>query len=259
MPFRSFCALVCAALAGAAAAATAAAVDPSSLDLEARIEYGYFTEDARTLETLANGAPQTDTQDGMKSYYTGLAGYRLALLQSSRDKAGARTAAEKCVSSLDRALQAPSAPSQTPSAPSQAEALALQSACLELESELGALRSPFAGTKSKSQMQKALRAGPRNPRVLLLDAVGAFGSAANGAEADRALAKLKKAIGALESERQEVVHAPAWGLADAYTRLGRIYLERGNTVAARDALERALLAAPEFQQARRLMTKIISG
>ena len=108
-------------------------------------------------------------------------------------------------------------------------------------------------------MEKALRLAPRNPRVLLLDAIVAFERAPNGAESERALGKLKKAIGALESERQEVVHTPAWGLADAYTYLGRVYLDKGDAVKARDALERALLAAPEFQQARRLMTKITSG
>ena len=248
MPFRSLCALACAGLVRAAAASA----DSSSLDLEARIEYGYFTEDGRTLETLASASAQADKPDGIKSYYAGLAGYRLTLLDFSRDSGAARAAAEECVSSLDRALDA--GPTPAP-----AEALALQSACLELQSQLGALRSPFAGTKSKSQMQKALKAGPRNPRVLLLDAVSAVERAANRADSDRALGRLKKAIAALENERQEVVHAPAWGLADAYTRLGRFYLDRGDTVAARDALEHALLLAPEFQQARRLMTKITSG
>lgn len=240
---------MCAAL---VRAAVAAGVDSSALlDLEARVEYGYFTEDGRTLEGLSS-APAEGGEDGMRSYYAGLAGYRLALLQESQDKIRARDAAEKCVSSLDRSVAAPASAIR-------AESLALQAACLEELSELSSLRAPLAGVRSKSDMQKALRLAPRNPRVLLLDAVGDYGRAPNGEERDRAVGKLKKAIAALESERQEVVHAPAWGLADAYTRLGRIYLERGDAVAARDALERALLAAPEFQQARRLMTKITSG
>jgi Tfp pilus assembly protein PilF len=41
--------------------------------------------------------------------------------------------------------------------------------------------------------------------------------------------------------------------------LGRNLLEHGDPVTARDALEHALLIAPEFAQARRLMAKIISG
>jgi Tfp pilus assembly protein PilF len=52
---------------------------------------------------------------------------------------------------------------------------------------------------------------------------------------------------------------PGWGLAEAYVYLARACLDKGDTVAARDALERALLAAPEFAEARRLMTKITSG
>ena len=222
------------------------------LDLEARIEYGYFTEDRRTLQALAILPTGDDARDGMKSYYAGLAGYRLMLVDSPRDKVQARSAAEECISSLDLALKA--SPAAVP-----AESMALQSACLLQLAELGGLRAPFAGTRSKSQMQKALRLAPRDPRVLLLDAVVAFERAPNGAEGERALGKLKKAIGALENERQEVVHTPGWGLADAYTYLGRIYLDRGDAVKARDALERALLAAPEFRQARRLMTKITSG
>jgi tetratricopeptide (TPR) repeat protein len=230
----------------------AAAPSPGLLDLEARVEYGYFTEDRRTLEGLTAGPSGDDAKDGMRSYYSGLAGYRLALVESARDVARARVAAEECVSSLDRALRA--SPAAAP-----AESMALQSACLEELSQLSALRSPLAGTRSKSQMEKAVRLAPRNPRVLLLDAVVAYERAANGADGERALGKLKKAIVALEGERQEVVHVPGWGLADAYTHLGRIYLNKGETVAARDALEHALLAAPEFQQARRLMTKITSG
>ena len=267
MPGSLFRAFVCAVTAGAqaaivlamgtgpataAATAQAAPVNPALLDLEARIEYGYFTEDGRILQGLANTPSGEDAKDGMKSYYAGLAGYRLTLLDSSRDKLQARSAAEECVSSLDLALKA--TPAAVP-----AESMALQSACLLHLSELSGLRAPFAGSKSRSQMEKAVRLAPRNPRVLLLDAIVAFERAPNGAESERALGKLKRAIGALESERQEVVHTPAWGLADAYTYLGRVYLNRGDAVKARDALERALLAAPEFQQARRLMTKITSG
>jgi hypothetical protein len=227
-------------------------VDPSLLDLEARVEYGYFTEDTRTLEGLAAPLAGDEATDGMRSYYAALAGYRLALVESEKDKTKARSAAEQCVGSLDRAQQATAA--ATP-----AESMALQGACLELLGQLSPLRAPLAGSKGKSQIQKALKLAPRNPRVLLLDAIVASGGAANGAERELTLGKLKKAIVALEGERQELVHAPAWGLADAYTRLGRLYLDKGEPVAARDALEHALLAAPEFQQARRLMTKITSG
>jgi Tfp pilus assembly protein PilF len=52
---------------------------------------------------------------------------------------------------------------------------------------------------------------------------------------------------------------PGWGAAEAYVYLGRGYLQRGDVLKARDALERALLIAPDFALARRLLTKITSG
>src|SRR5438094_97748 len=51
----------------------------------------------------------------------------------------------------------------------------------------------------------------------------------------------------------------ARGAAEAYELLARDLLDHGETLGARDALEHALLLAPEFSQARRLMAQIISG
>jgi tetratricopeptide (TPR) repeat protein len=155
------------------------------------------------------------------------------------------------VNSLDRALKINK---------DFADALALQSACLDVLAALEAWRTPFAAYKSGAQIEKARHLAPRNPRVLLLDAVAVYdrpkGSAA---EKDRALSGFKRATAAFESERQEAEHAPGWGAAEAYVYLGRCYLDRGATLEARDALERALLIAPEFAEARRLMAKITSG
>lgn len=232
------------------ATAAAGAADSTWLDMESRIQYGYYTEDARTLAALTSQLTSGDSADEMKSYYAALASYRLTLLQSSKDKAGARDSAERCVASLDRALEARK---------DFADALALQSACFVQLSELSTLRAPLAGVRGTSQIAKALALAPRNPRVLLLDAMDDYERASNGVDKDRAVGKLKKAIAALEGERQDIAHIPGWGLADAYTYMGRVYLERGDSVAARDALEHALLAAPDFGEARRLMTKITSG
>jgi Tfp pilus assembly protein PilF len=52
---------------------------------------------------------------------------------------------------------------------------------------------------------------------------------------------------------------PGWGAAEAYVYLAKCQLDRGATLEARDALERALLIAPELAEARRLMKKITSG
>jgi hypothetical protein len=232
-------------------AAFAAAADESAwLDVEGRIQYGYYTEDARSLDTLANQLTTGDTDDSYKNYYAALADYRITLLASAKDPTRARDHAERCVTDATRAVEGKK---------EFAEGFALESACLAQVARLSPLRAPFSASKSQSQIEKALRLAPRNPRVLLLDALNAYQRAANGVDKDRATGKLKRAVAALESERQDVVHVPGWGLPDAYAYLAHACLDKGDTVAARDALEHALLAAPEFAEARRLMTKITSG
>jgi Tfp pilus assembly protein PilF len=76
---------------------------------------------------------------------------------------------------------------------------------------------------------------------------------------DRALPKLRGAVAAFEAERAGVDRLPGWGAAEAYLYLARDLLDHADPVGARDALEHALLIAPEFTQARRLMAKIVAG
>jgi len=240
-----------AVLAGVLPSLGAAAGAPDEgtwLDVEGRIQYDYYTEDARSLDALATQLTTGDTDDSLKSYYAALADYRITLL--TRDLSRALSHAERCVADANRAVVAKK---------EFAEGIALESACLARAASLSPLRSPFSASRSKSRIDRALQLAPRNPRVLLLDAVNAYEGAANGVEKDRATGKLKRAVAALEAERQDVVHVPGWGLAEAYMYLARACLDKGDTVAARDALEHALLAAPEFAEARRLMTKITSG
>ena len=71
--------------------------------------------------------------------------------------------------------------------------------------------------------------------------------------------KLRQAVAAFELERAGTEQLPGWGAAEAYELLARDLLDQGETLGARDALEHALLLAPEFSQARRLMAQIISG
>ncbi len=71
--------------------------------------------------------------------------------------------------------------------------------------------------------------------------------------------ELRQATAAFELERQGVDRAPGWGAAEAYAFLGRTLLEQGQTLAARGALEHALLLVPDFALAHRLMARITAG
>ncbi len=245
-PFAGRVALVL-AVAGVLTGPTSAASESAWPDLEGRIQYGFYTEDTRALsDIVAQLSNDEGEQEPLRYYYAGLVNYRLATLLASRDKEHARKAIERCVDSLDSALEA-----QT----NFVAALALQSACLHTMAVLKPWK-PLAGSKSAGKLERAVKLAPRDPRVLLIEALT---RSANGRFDDQSLASLKKATAAFESERQGLDHTPGWGAAEAYTYLGRGYLERGDVLNARDALERALLIAPDFAQAQRLLTKITSG
>ncbi|HEX4675601.1 MAG TPA: tetratricopeptide repeat protein [Steroidobacteraceae bacterium] len=265
---RSWLLLLTAGLLASAPAVHAA--EPNWLDIESRIQYGYFTEDTRSLHNLVEPLDSNDSHDRLKSYYAGLLAYRLTLLaqaqadpsaatgkapapvrRNDRSKDEARQAVERCVGSLDQALEVQS---------NFAEALALQSACLGMLADLGTWRARLAAPKSATQLRKALQIAPKNPRVLLLDAISDYEHAKGPAsDAEHTCSKFKTVAALFDAERADVDQVPGWGAAEGYMWLGRCYLDIGNPNEARDALERALLIAPEFGQARRLLATITSG
>src|SRR5579872_1728472 len=258
-------------LLGALAAAPAIAAPPNApatapsivqpsphwLQIERRIESGYFQQSTAALTALGatlapggSGAPSVGNDAKWQSYYTALLDYRLALL-ARNDEKRAWPSAQRCVDRLNETLVLD---------PASAEALALQSACLALQSRLDPWRSPLAAPLSLARIDKALKLAPDDPRVLLLGSrAAADRPALFGGDDQQSFALLQRAVAAFERQRAPVQGLPGWGAADAFTDLGQEYLGRGDTLAARDVLERALLVAPEFAQARRLMAQIVSG
>jgi tetratricopeptide (TPR) repeat protein len=75
------------------------------LDVESRIQYGYYTEDPRSLAGVMELLAPSDTESASRSYYAGLANYRLTQLRMPKDRSRAKETAEACVNSLDRALK----------------------------------------------------------------------------------------------------------------------------------------------------------
>lgn len=216
-------------------------------DVEGRIEFAWYTEDLRALRTVIATLPRGDSastpDEALRDYYLGLGQYRVALLMQPRDKRSAKAAAEQCVVHLDRSLGGRG---------DFADALALQAACMKLLATLQPWKAPLLGPRSGAQAGRALALAPRNPRVLLV------GAALDG-DHERAFATLRRAVAAFETERQDVAPLPAWGAPEGYLQLARAALQRGDAVAARSALERALLLAPEFAAAKRLLATLTAS
>lgn len=227
------------------------------MQLERQIESGYFQQNAAALQALAaslpadDGAAAAETQDEeWQSYYGALLAYRLALL-AKNDELRAWPFTQQCVDRLNRALVID---------PGSAEALALQSACLALQSHMDPWRSPLAAPLSRARIDKALKLAPENPRVLLLAALASRDRPRLfGGDTQQAFVLMQRAVSAFERQRGRPPGLPGWGAADAFTDLAQEYLTRGEALAARNVLERALLVAPDFAPARLLMAEIVSG
>ena len=233
----------------------APADDTQWRDIESRIQYGYYTEDARALQGVQEAIAAEESHDQWHAYYAALVEWRQAQLAVQRPAttrgASAADLSAHCVRALDGLLEAQ---------PDSAEALALRAGCAAMPLAGGGMHVPFAGHGPRKDLERALTLAPRNPRVLLADAAADYDlPASQGGNKDRAITKLRHTIAAFEAERAGPEPLPGWGAAEAYFLLGRDLMDHGDAVAARDALEHALLIAPQYQQARRLMGKITSG
>lgn len=100
------------------------------------------------------------------------------------------------------------------------------------------------GPKSTESMDRAVAAGPKNPRVWVLRGIGAVNTPAMfGGGLEKAEAHLKQALALLETDAP-AAGLPAWGRADARTWLGQVYAKQGRTADARAELEAAMALQP---------------
>jgi len=242
--------LLPAAAALLAASALASAAETSWRDIESRIQYGYYTEDGAALRNLRGLIAADESHDRLHGYYSALLAWResqlAALGVASSRGVSAAELAKRCVSEADNVLAAQA---------DFAAARALRAACLG--SPLNAGNSVISGRGARQEIERALKSSPHDPRALLVDGMNEY--QLSGGNKDRALGKLRRAVAAFEGERAGLEQLPGWGAAEAYLYLARNLLDHADAVAARDALEHALLIAPEFAQARRLMAHILGG
>jgi hypothetical protein len=257
------------ALALALACGFPAAFAQEWADIEGRIQYAYYTDDARALHSMLSGlkprlaegeqesaAPEAST----RAYFRALAHYRLAQVQITRNKSAARDAIDDCGEEIDHAVEALprvlAGLDETPEARHQrAEAYALVTACTLAGREMSSL--PFAGGRIGSRIDEAVKLEPKNPRVRLVEALAAYDRAGkDGAAKAAAVEKLKAVTVMFEAARAGASTTPEWGAAEAYAYLGRALIGEKDVVGAREALERALLIAPDYAFARRQMAQI---
>lgn len=224
-------------------------------DAAARLQYAFYTADARHLEevlALVDRLAVPETLEAMRDYYAAYGQWKLAELYAddsvrangaSNGRSAASKAAQACVKRSEEAIRL---------APRMDEAYAINAVCAAFGPSIRLTDRPaFSGCARSKPMRTATQLGAHNPRVMLIEAIclGGKDAAASTARFD----KLKEAIPAFESAPPSRPGEPDWGQAEALLLLGQSYLQRGDSLAARDALERALVLAPDYRKARELL------
>src|SRR5262249_26350685 len=138
----------------------------------------------------------------------------------------------------------------------RAEAYALGTACTLAGREMSSIS--WFGGRIGSRIDEAVKLEPKNPRVRLVEALVLFERAGKDVvQKTFAVEKLRAVTVMFEAARAGASTTPEWGPAEAYAFLGRALYDQRDVVGAREALERALLIAPDYALARRLAAQIL--
>ena len=236
-------------------------------DVEGRIQYAYYTNDARALGSVLNalkpkaGEGESAGDDAAtRRYFRALTHYRIAQVMAAVKKSQAKDAIDDCGDEVDDIVDAlPKVllglDETDENRIRRVEAYALGTACKLAGREMSSI--PFGGGRIGSRIDEAVLLEPKNPRVRLVEALAMFERAGKDpVEKTAALKKLQAVTTMFEAARARASSTPEWGAAEAYAFLGRALFDQRDVVGAREALERSLLIAPEYASARKLMSQI---
>lgn len=212
-------------------------------DVAARIQYAFYTADARALETVLAETAELEVDGALaalKSHHLAYGHWRLANVY-----AASRARTENARAAIARAVQACSKHAEAAIAadPRFAEAYAIQAVCENADAGAAQAASARRPDCRAKPLRTAATIGSGNPRVLLVAAL---------CEREPDVARLREVVAAFESPSGRRMRLD-WGHAEALAMLGQSYLTQGDPVAARDALERALVIAPDYRDAQQLL------
>jgi hypothetical protein len=238
-------------------------------DIEGRIQYAYYTNDARALSGVL-AVLKPPAEDGgkepaetivMRAYFRALTQYRLAQVLAPTKKGAAKDAIDECHDEVDAGVSAlPKVPlgldEKDENRKQRAELYALVTACTLAGREMSTMPF-FGGGRIGSRIEEAVKLEPKNPRVRLVEALAQFERAGKDEkEKAAAVTRLRTVTQMFEAARAGASSTPEWGAAEAYAFLGRALFDQRDVVGAREALERSLLIAPDYSFPRKLMGQI---
>jgi tetratricopeptide (TPR) repeat protein len=224
-------------------------------DTAARMQYAFFTEDIQALEdVLARLTEYTapGALEAVRSYQLAYGHWRLAELYAAASERGrhdgASQAADAARVCVDEARNAVASDAQ------DAEAHAILAVCEALPRGGLRLPKPLSGSCARSRaLRTATSLAAKNPRVRFVDAL-----CTRAADEAADLTRWREIVDTFRTTDGARQGKPDWGHAEALLELARRYMRHDDRVAARDAVERALVIAPDYVAAQALL-RIVAG
>lgn len=224
--------------------ASASAQTEQLRDLAGRLEYGFYAADTRALQQdlqtlMTLEAEASDAR--LRDQHLGYARWKLSELLMRSDPVRAAELAEVCanvrpdLADVQVALQH-----------------AVRAACAAMLEKLRPVRGVLYRREREAALLQARKLGSKLPQVQLVES---WVKVTNG-EAVSAVT-LRSLVAAYDAASiSELATATLWGHAEACYLLGQAEMQREDLLAARNALERAVLLAPDYQAAQLLLRNL---
>jgi hypothetical protein len=222
-------------------------------DAAARAQYAFFTNDVRALQDVLAMLANVEFEQGLaarKEYVLAYGQWKLAQLHSQRaqgssNRSEGASAAKACVEHARATLKQD---------PRMAEAHALQAICEgKPNSFVGRAGLDRGSCERHRAMREALMLAPQNPRVQLIGAMCTRPLAPN-----EEVERWRGIVNSFDKAPRPQSGSTDWGYAEALTLLAEALLNSGAHVPARDAAEKALVVAPDYESARAVLQLISS-
>jgi len=216
-------------------------------DLAGRIEYSFYAGDSSTLKQAIESLEKAEVGDAQRATqvnYLNFGRWKMAQMLADRKKGGdAADYADKCTDAVEV---------KKFSRKAKAEYEALQAACYAVLAEVRFVRALLYRSSMDSHLEKAVKLDPKNLQVTF---VSAWTRAYREPGAPETYAALKQSVGSF-ADNAGRLQDTGWGYAEALYLLGRTELARRDTLAARNALERASVIAPDYVAVQALLKQL---
>lgn len=214
-------------------------------DLAGRIEYAFYAADSRSLQQSWQQLDKLQVEpanNARRDSYLNYGRWKVAQLLAADNPAQAQQFAQDCAESRTTAKDAATL----------ANHQALVAACYGMLEALRPMRRVLYRGDRDAALNQALQAAGKSPQVLLVAAWLGLQQESTD-KAYSVLTQAMREFGATQPGRSANSN---WGYTETCYLLGKIELARGNALAARNALEQALLQAPDYRDAQQLLQSL---